>query len=107
MHLLVIILQQLLGMLKSKKPAAEPEVVRPRHPEPRGSEPKACQRMNLAWDGIVGDQRFADGWMTVLPTLDNSLLRFNHVRLRAADDAARRAGLRTREATGDEPWGRD
>ena len=57
MHLLLVLLQQLLGMLPSAKQAPQGEVVRTRQPNESRSEPDACQRRGLS----------VDGWMTTLP----------------------------------------
>ena len=42
MHLLIIILQQLLGMLPSSKQATQAEVVRRERPQPKGADGDAC-----------------------------------------------------------------
>jgi len=65
MHLLIIILQQLLGMLPSSKQATQPEVVRRERPQPNGSEPDACLRL----------ARPIIGWMSVLTVLEGIRLR--------------------------------
>lgn len=57
MHLLLILLQQLLGMLPSAKQAPQGEVVRTRQPNESRSEPDAFRRLGLS----------QDGWMTTLP----------------------------------------
>ena len=57
MHLLLVLLQQLLGMLPSAKQAPQGEVVRTRQPNDSRSEPDAFQRLGLS----------QDGWMTTLP----------------------------------------
>lgn len=49
MHLLIVLLQQLLGMLPSGKKVLQPEVARKKiahdgTPKPTGSEPDACAR---------------------------------------------------------------
>ncbi len=49
MHLLVILLQQLLGMLPSKQPVPQAEVVRPRSNEPRNNDPASFAGYELAW----------------------------------------------------------
>lgn len=52
MHLLIVLLQQLLGMLPGAKKALQPEAVRKGNPNPAGSEPDACQRVapsNQIW----------------------------------------------------------
>ena len=60
MHLLIIILQQLLGMLPSSKQAPQVEVVRRERPQPNGSEGDACLRVALP----------TTGWMSVLTVLE-------------------------------------
>ena len=62
MHLLIIILQQLLGMLPSSKQAPQAEVVRRERPQPKSSEADACLRL----------ARPITGWMSVL-TLSEGL----------------------------------
>jgi len=57
MHLLLILLQQLLGMLPNSKQAPQGEVVRKRQPNDTRSEPDAFARLGLS----------QDGWMTTLP----------------------------------------
>lgn len=57
MHLLLILLQQLLGMLPSSKQAPQGEVVRTRQPNESRSEPDAFGRLGLS----------QGGWMTTLP----------------------------------------
>lgn len=57
MHLLLILLQQLLGMLPSAKQAPQGEVVRTRQPNESRSEPDAYRRLGLS----------QGGWMTTLP----------------------------------------
>lgn len=47
MHLLVILLQQLLGLLTSEQPVPQAEVVRPRTSEPRGSDSSAMAGWNF------------------------------------------------------------
>jgi hypothetical protein len=59
MHLLVILLQQLLGVLKGKQPAPQAEIVRPRQPEARGPESNAFARID--WG--------TESWMTMVPTV--------------------------------------
>ena len=58
MHLLVILLQQLLGMLPSKQPVPQAEVVRPRSAEPRNSDSASFVGYEGAW-----------GHWTILPML--------------------------------------
>jgi len=60
MHLLIIILQQLLGMLPSSKQAPQAEVVRRERPQPNGSEADACLRLAPP----------IAGWMSVLTVLE-------------------------------------
>jgi len=60
MHLLIIILQQLLGMLPSSKQAPQAEVVRRERPQPNGSEGDACLRLAPP----------KNGWMSVLTVLE-------------------------------------
>lgn len=55
MHLLIILLQQLLGMLPSSKKAPQGEVVRTRQPNSSAAETDACQRRTIS----------NDGWMTI------------------------------------------
>lgn len=53
MHLLIVLLQQLLGMLPSAKKVLQPEAVRQGTPKPTGSEPDACSRIarsTQSWD---------------------------------------------------------
>jgi hypothetical protein len=57
MHLLLVLLQQLLGMLPSSKQAPQGEVVRNRQPNESRSEPDAFERLGLS----------QGGWMTTLP----------------------------------------
>ncbi|MEX2559786.1 MAG: hypothetical protein WD403_07715 [Pirellulales bacterium] len=57
MHLLIILLDQLLGMLRSARKARQAEVVVPRQNEPGGSDPAASGRLWFP----------GHGWMTVLP----------------------------------------
>ena len=45
MHLLIILLQQLLGMLPSSKQVPQPEVVRNGGASPNSGEPDACGRI--------------------------------------------------------------
>jgi hypothetical protein len=45
MHLLIILLQQLLGMLPSSKQVPQPEVVRKGSASPNSGEPDACGRI--------------------------------------------------------------
>jgi hypothetical protein len=54
MHLLIILLQQLLGMLPSSKQVPQPEVVRKGSASPNSGEPDACGRIALP----------LCGWMT-------------------------------------------
>jgi hypothetical protein len=54
MHLLIILLQQLLGMLPSSKQVPQPEVVRNGGASPNPGEPDACGRIALP----------LCGWMT-------------------------------------------
>jgi hypothetical protein len=54
MHLLIILLQQLLGMLPSSKQVPQPEVVRNGSASPNSGEPDACGRIALP----------LYGWMT-------------------------------------------
>lgn len=56
MHLLIVLLQQLLGMLPGAKKALQPEVVRKGNPTPTGSEPDACRRLAAS----------NQGWMTTI-----------------------------------------
>ena len=56
MHLLIVLLQQLLGMLPGAKKALQPEVVRKGNPPPTGSEPDACR-------GVAASNQ---GWMTTI-----------------------------------------
>jgi hypothetical protein len=65
MHLLIIILQQLLGMLPSEKKVPAAEVVRPRQPDPRGSDPNAYNRLELvtASFGIVSPMPLGNEFM--------------------------------------------
>lgn len=61
MHLLIVLLQQLLGMLSGAKKVLQPEAVRSAAqgsgtPNPNGSEPDACLR-------VAGSH---DGWMTMI-----------------------------------------
>jgi len=65
MHLLIIILQQLLGMLPSSKQAPQAEVVRRERPQrerpqANGSEGDACLRLASP----------ITGWMSVLTVLE-------------------------------------
>jgi hypothetical protein len=62
MHLLVILLQQLLGMLPSKQPVPQAEVVRPRPAEPRNSDSAFAGLERTAFGG-------AGGYWTILPML--------------------------------------
>ena len=55
MHLLIILLQQLLGMLPSSKKAPQGEVVRTRQPNSSAAETDACQGQSIS----------NDGWMTI------------------------------------------
>jgi len=56
MHLLVILLQQLLGMLPSKQPVPQAEVVRPRPAEPRNSDSASFAGFERSGDeGIWSD----------------------------------------------------
>ena len=59
MHLLIVLLQQLLGMLPGAKKVLQPEVVRQGTPNPTGSEPDACLRL----------ARSNQGWMTISQAL--------------------------------------
>src|SRR5487761_570206 len=59
MHLLIVLLQQLLGMLPGAKKVLQPEVVRQGTPSPTGSEPDACLRL----------ARSNQGWMTISQAL--------------------------------------
>jgi hypothetical protein len=45
MHLLIILLQQLLGMLPGSKKVPQPEVVRKSSANPNAGEPDACGRI--------------------------------------------------------------
>lgn len=56
MHLLIVLLQQLLGMLPSAKKVLQPEVVRKGTPKPTGSEP----------DAYSGVARSGQSWMTTI-----------------------------------------
>lgn len=47
MHLLVIILQQLLGLLRAKQKAPQPEVVRRDDRASNAPQADACQRLEL------------------------------------------------------------
>ncbi|HEY5315642.1 MAG TPA: hypothetical protein VIK18_24140 [Pirellulales bacterium] len=47
MHLLVILLEQLLGLLSSEQSVPQVEVVRPRSSEPRGSDSSAMAGWNF------------------------------------------------------------
>jgi hypothetical protein len=63
MHLLVILLQQLLGMLPGGKKAPQPEAVPVRHSNNRGSDsaPRHDGKMSqFHWDSRID-------WMTVPP----------------------------------------
>lgn len=62
MHLLIILLQQLLGMLPSSKKAPQGEVVRTRQPNSSAAETDACQRQSIS----------NDGWMTIFRGYDES-----------------------------------
>ena len=64
MHLLVILLQQLLGMLPSKQPVPQAEVVRPRSAEPRNSDSASFVGYEGAW-----------GCWTILPMLEAQEIR--------------------------------
>jgi hypothetical protein len=64
MHLLVILLQQLLGMLPSKQPVPQAEVVRPRSAEPRNSDSASFGGYEDAW-----------GYWTILPMLEAQEIR--------------------------------
>ena len=95
MHLLLILLQQLLGMLPSAKQAPQGEVVRTRQPNETRSEPDAYRRLGLS----------KDGWMTTLPgclcaedrpptagadgRLSDSAAPFSLLRFRAAGTSGR------------------
>jgi hypothetical protein len=69
MHLLVILLQQLLGMLPSKQPVPQAEVVRPRSAEPRNSDSSSFAGYEGAgYEGAWGN------W-TVLPMLEAKEIR--------------------------------
>ena len=63
MHLLIILLQQLLGMLPGSKKAPQAEVVRTRQPNSSSSESDAFQRLGVS----------QDGWMTVLRGHEGSI----------------------------------
>jgi hypothetical protein len=69
MHLLVILLQQLLGMLPSKQPVPQAEVVRPRSAEPRNSDPAAF----AGYEGTGCEGVW--GYWTVLPMLEAKEIR--------------------------------
>jgi hypothetical protein len=63
MHLLVILLQQLLGMLPGGKKAPQPEAVPVRRSNPRGPDSAARHDGNVSqfrWDSRID-------WMTVPP----------------------------------------
>jgi hypothetical protein len=69
MHLLVILLQQLLGMLPSKQPVPQAEVVRPRSTEPRNSDSASfVGHQGVGHEGAWGD------W-TVLSMLEAKEIR--------------------------------
>ncbi len=76
MHLLIIILQQLLGMLPSSKQAPQAEVVRRERPQPKGSEPDACLRRACLRLACLRRARPIIGWMSVLAVLSWSSLAF-------------------------------
>lgn len=59
MHLLIILLQQLLGMLPGSKQVPQAEVVRNGGANPNSGEPDACGRIDLP----------LGGWMTPFETL--------------------------------------
>ena len=69
MHLLVILLQQLLGMLPSKQPVPQAEVVRPRPAEPRNSDSSSFAGYEGA--GYEG----AWGYWTILTRLEAKEIR--------------------------------
>ena len=58
MHLLIILLQQLLGMLPGSKQVPQAEVVRNGGANPNSGEPDACGRIDLP----------LGGWMTPFET---------------------------------------
>jgi hypothetical protein len=69
MHLLVILLQQLLGMLPGKQPVPQAEVVRPRPAEPRNSDP-------ASFAGLTGSEFVgAWGYWTILPMFEAMEIR--------------------------------
>ncbi len=55
MHLLIILLQQLLGMFPSSKKAPQAEVVRTRQPNSSAAQTDACQRQSVS----------KESWMTI------------------------------------------
>jgi hypothetical protein len=59
MHLLIILLQQLLGMLPGSKKVPQPEVVHKGSANPNVGEPDACGRIDLP----------LGGWMTPFEAL--------------------------------------
>jgi hypothetical protein len=62
MHLLIIILQQLLGLLPSSegKKAPQVELARPPRQSPHGSDPSPCLGLLLP----------PAGWMTLVPVVE-------------------------------------
>ena len=84
MHLLVILLQQLLGMLHGAKQVPQPEVVRKRQPESPGSKTRGSDASAIvAWEETCWNETsweyawqvaecvtlVSDGWLTLCPAL--------------------------------------
>jgi hypothetical protein len=90
MHLLIIILQQLLGLLPGGegKKAPQVELARPPRQNPHGSEPSPCLGLQLP----PGD------WMTMVPVVERVSVRsLRH----------RPPRVRERLSTADQPIDRD
>ena len=74
MHLLIILLQQLLGMLPGSKKVPQPEVVRKSSANPNAGEPDACGRIapslcgwmtpfeRVLWDCAIGARLTPAAW---------------------------------------------
>jgi hypothetical protein len=77
MHLLVILLQQLLGMLPSKQPVPQAEVVRPRPAEPRNSDSASFAGLSAGFYGVGFEIQYGGGWgrWSVLPMLEAKEIR--------------------------------
>jgi|GEM_PF-4899863 len=81
MHLLIILLQQLLGLLPNGegKKAPQVELARVPRPNPRGSDPGA----------FLGSESPRRDWMTMVPAVEQFYAHFTPRRRPVARSAAR------------------